>query len=171
MKRQRTVYRLTLVKEWNTDELKGYADLVSIGHPDFIEVKGVTYCGESKASNLTMSNVPWHHEVLKFVRTLADMLPDYELVCEHEHSNCTLIAHKKFLINGLWHTWIDYPKFHQLMKVYNDTEGVKTFTALDYTSATPGWSLIGSIERGFDPQETRWIRRNKKKQDNDDTGC
>ena len=36
---QRTVYRLTLVKAWNVDELKAYADLVSLGKPDFIEVK------------------------------------------------------------------------------------------------------------------------------------
>jgi tRNA wybutosine-synthesizing protein 1 len=63
-KGQRTVYRLTLVKEWNTSELEAYASLVSKGAPDFIEIKGVTYCGDSKASNLTMSNVPWHEEVL-----------------------------------------------------------------------------------------------------------
>ena len=36
---QRTVYRLTLVKEWNTEELDAYAELVSVGKPDFIEVK------------------------------------------------------------------------------------------------------------------------------------
>ena len=28
--------------------------------------QGVTYCGESKASTLTMENVPWHEEVLHF---------------------------------------------------------------------------------------------------------
>ena len=38
-KGQRTVYRLTLVKSWNTDEIKNYADLVSKGKPDFIEIK------------------------------------------------------------------------------------------------------------------------------------
>ena len=36
---QRTVYRLTLVKAWNTEELRSYADLVQLGNPDFIEVK------------------------------------------------------------------------------------------------------------------------------------
>ena len=36
---QRTVYRLTLVKAWNVDELQAYAELVSLGSPDFIEVK------------------------------------------------------------------------------------------------------------------------------------
>ncbi|NXU77606.1 TYW1 synthase, partial [Oreotrochilus melanogaster] len=38
-KHQRTVYRLTLVKAWNVDELRAYADLISLGKPDFIEVK------------------------------------------------------------------------------------------------------------------------------------
>ncbi|OBS77279.1 hypothetical protein A6R68_16256, partial [Neotoma lepida] len=36
---QRTVYRLTLVKCWNVEELQAYAELVSLGNPDFIEVK------------------------------------------------------------------------------------------------------------------------------------
>ncbi|XP_073648137.1 S-adenosyl-L-methionine-dependent tRNA 4-demethylwyosine synthase TYW1 isoform X4 [Tursiops truncatus] len=94
-KQQRTVYRLTLVKAWNVDELQAYAKLVSLGNPDFIEVKGVTYCGESSASSLTMANVPWHEEVVRFVCELVDLIPDYEIACEHEHSNCLLIAHKK----------------------------------------------------------------------------
>lgn len=58
-------------------------------------VQGVTYCGESSASSLTMANVPWHQEVVAFVQQLADMLPQYEIACEHEHSNCLLIAHTK----------------------------------------------------------------------------
>ena len=39
LQHQRTVYRLTLVKQWNTDELDAYASLVSKGTPDFIEIK------------------------------------------------------------------------------------------------------------------------------------
>lgn len=42
-----------------------------------------------------MANVPWHQEVVAFVQQLAAMLPEYEVACEHEHSNCLLIAHKK----------------------------------------------------------------------------
>ncbi|XP_014669662.1 PREDICTED: S-adenosyl-L-methionine-dependent tRNA 4-demethylwyosine synthase-like [Priapulus caudatus] len=38
-KRQRTVFRLTIVKSWNADEIQGYADLVEIGKPEFIEIK------------------------------------------------------------------------------------------------------------------------------------
>lgn len=33
--------------------------------------------------------------MLNFVQTYADLLSDYEVCCEHEHSNCVLIAHKK----------------------------------------------------------------------------
>ena len=50
-KGQRTVYRLTLVKGFNVEELDNYAKLVTIGNPDFIELKGVTYCGSSKGKN------------------------------------------------------------------------------------------------------------------------
>ncbi|KAG1668501.1 S-adenosyl-L-methionine-dependent tRNA 4-demethylwyosine synthase [Nymphon striatum] len=164
-KGQRTVYRLTLVKAWNTDELTNYAKLVSLGNPDFIEVKGVTYCGSSKASTLTMQNVPWHEEVLGFVQELVDQLPDYEIACEHEHSNCVLIANKKFKVEGKWHTWIDYTRFHELIKDFKKSN--KTFSSIDYMAETPSWSVIGSKEHGFDPIETRWYRKNRK----DISGC
>jgi tRNA wybutosine-synthesizing protein 1 len=42
--KQRTVFRLTLVKGFNMeDEVIGYADLIERGLPGFVEVKGVTY--------------------------------------------------------------------------------------------------------------------------------
>ncbi|XP_074870060.1 S-adenosyl-L-methionine-dependent tRNA 4-demethylwyosine synthase TYW1-like isoform X4 [Carettochelys insculpta] len=167
-KQQRTVYRLTLVKAWNVDELKAYADLVSLGKPDFIEVKGVTYCGESTASNLTMANVPWHDEVMHFVQELVDFIPDYDIACEHEHSNCLLIAHKKFNIDGEWYTWIDYDRFQELVQEYEKSGGSKTFTAADYIAKTPSWAVFGSRERGFDPLDTRFQRKNKTK---DISGC
>ena len=140
-----------LVKGWNAEEIDNYAKLVLIGKPDFIEVKGVTYCGTSKASKLTMENVPWHEEVIFFVQKLADQLSDYEIACEHEHSNCILISHKKFKKNDQWHTWIDYEKFQKLYKEFKASDGTKTFTALDYSVPTPAWSVFGSQERGFDP--------------------
>ncbi|XP_013376023.1 PREDICTED: S-adenosyl-L-methionine-dependent tRNA 4-demethylwyosine synthase isoform X2 [Chinchilla lanigera] len=195
-KRQRTVYRLTLVKSWNVDELQAYAELVSLGRPDFIEVKGVTYCGESSASSLTMANVPWHEEVVRFVCELVDLIPDYEIACEHEHSNCLLIAHKRidpnfsglflacdrhpqsaarhrlrppsFKIDGEWWTWIDYNRFQELVQEYEDSGGSKTFCAEDYVSRTPPWALFGASERGFDPKDTRHQRKSRSK---NVTGC
>jgi tRNA wybutosine-synthesizing protein 1 len=164
-KGQRTVFRLTLIKEWNVEELQNYAELVERGKPSFIEIKGVTYCGTSKASSLTMKNVPFHEEVLKFSEELCNATPflrdNYELSCEHEHSCCVLISHKKFKVNGEWHTWIDYPKFHELV------QSGKPFDALDYAAKSPSWALKDSPERGFDPEETRF-RRNKPYQK---SGC
>uniref|UniRef100_A0A672RV13 tRNA 4-demethylwyosine synthase (AdoMet-dependent) n=1 Tax=Sinocyclocheilus grahami TaxID=75366 RepID=A0A672RV13_SINGR len=167
-KQQRTVYRLTLVKAWNVDELKAYSDLIALGQPDFIEVKGVTYCGESSASSLTMANVPWHEEVVYFVQQLANLLPDYEIACEHEHSNCLLLAHNKFKVDREWWTWIDYERFQELIQEYEESGGTKSFSAMDYMAKTPSWAIFGARERGFDPSDTRFQRRNKTK---DISGC
>lgn len=49
----RTVYRLTLVGGFNFFDADNYAELVKLGEPDFIEVKGVTYCGTSNNAELT----------------------------------------------------------------------------------------------------------------------
>lgn len=54
------------------------------------------------------------------------------------------------------------------MNEYNWSNGVKSFTASDYVFPTPDWCVIGSNHRGFDPNETRWIRKSRKKED---TGC
>ncbi|XP_042343251.1 S-adenosyl-L-methionine-dependent tRNA 4-demethylwyosine synthase TYW1 [Plectropomus leopardus] len=167
-KRQRTVYRLTLVKAWNVEEMQAYSELIALGQPDFIEVKGVTYCGESSASSLTMANVPWHQEVVAFVQQLADMLPQYEIACEHEHSNCLLIAHTKFKVDGEWWTWIDYERFQELVQAHEKSGGQQSFSALDYMAKTPRWALFGADEQGFDPADTRFQRRNKTK---DISGC
>ena len=105
-----------------------------------------------------MDNVPWHEEVVHFVSQLAEKLPDYEISCEHEHSNCVLLTHKRFRVDGEWHTWIDYPRFHQLV-----AEG-KNFSSTDYMQPTPKWAVIGSSERGFDPQMTRFHRKGAKKE-------
>jgi len=167
-KGQRTVYRLTLVKGWNAEEMDNYAKLVEIGQPDFIEIKGVTFCGSSKASSLTMENVPWHTEVVRFVTDLVSRIPGYDIACEHEHSNCVLVASGKFCFEGQWMTWIDYDKFHELVEEYHKTG--KSFSGLDYMAPTPGWATYGAGERGFDPKETRWFRKGKAEM-NVDGGC
>lgn len=156
-KGQRTVYRLTLVKSWNTEELEGYARLVELGNPDLIEIKGVTFCGSSKSNSIRMENVPFHQEVINFSSQLVQLLnSNYEIASEHEHSCCVLIANKRFLINNKWHTWIDYEKFHQLIKTYYQSNGSMNFSSLDYVKQTPDWAVFGSKEKGFDPIENRF---------------
>jgi tRNA wybutosine-synthesizing protein 1 len=165
-KQQRTVYRMTLVKSYNMDEVEQYCDLIQEGEPDFIEIKAVTYCGKSDASNLTMQNVPWHYEVCSYAEAIVHTLNSranaritYGIATEHEHSCCILIAREdRFRINGQWHTWIDYPKFDELIQEYYDSNGAKTFTGVDYLAPTPDWALYKSSERGFDPKESRYRR-------------
>lgn len=176
-KGQRTVARLTVVKGWNSDEVEGYAKLIALGHTSLVEVKGVTFCGKSDASNLNMSNTPWHHEVVTLtvnlrdelakLREQDDQIPEYGLACEHKHSCSVLLARvDQFSETNpatgerVWKTWIDYDKFHELA-MQNAQDPSFTFAVEDYTAETPAWALFGATEEGFDPTDTR--HRKKKK--------
>jgi len=155
-KGQRTVFRLTLVKDHNMQEIANYVELIRRGRPSFIEVKGVTYCGYSGASNLTMANVPYHKEVIEFCKKLVEVIGGgYEIAAEHAHSCSILIASTDFKINGEWYTHIDYKKFFELL------ETGKPFNSLDYVAKTPEWAIFGAPEAGFDPNETRFYRKGK----------
>ncbi|KAG6672362.1 hypothetical protein I3842_16G053600 [Carya illinoinensis] len=158
-KQQRTVYRLTLVKGWNIEDIDAYSKLFSIGKPDFVEIKGVTYCGSSATSKLTMENVPWHSDVKAFSEALAlRSQGEYEVACEHVHSCCVLLANtEKFKVNGKWFTWIDYEKFHDLVA------SGKPFDSMDYMAATPSWAVYGAEEGGFDPDQSRYKKERHHK--------
>lgn len=151
---QRTVFRLTLVKDFNTDGVEGYADMVERSLPCFIEVKGVTYCGTSKSNPLTMQNVPFYEEVKKFVEslnaTLAGRGLEYGIAAEHAHSCCILIAQKRFQIDGVWHTTINYDRFFDLLESGAD------FGPMDYIAPTHEWAHYG--KGGFNPEDTRYIK-------------
>ena len=98
----------------------------------------------------------------------------YSIATEHEHSCCILIAREdKFKPNGVWHTWIDYDKFDQLINryyhsrsrdssEYGNTGKDFTFTSEDYMCITPEWALYKSLEKGFDPQDNRWRRKQQQ---------
>lgn len=153
---QRTVYRLTLVKGFNIEDVEGYADMVERGRPSFIEVKGATFCGNSDSNSLRMSNIPFYQEVQGFVEALERELRSrgctYSLAAEHAHSCCVLLANDSFKINGKWYTHIDYPRFFELL------ESGKEFGPLDYISETPDWAYWGSEEAGFNPVDVRHYR-------------
>lgn len=162
--RQRTVFRLTLVKGFNIeDEAEGYADLVERGLPCFVEVKGVTYCGTSTSSNagLTMANVPFYQEVCDFVVALEKALRkrglEYGIAAEHAHSCCILLASERFRVNGKWHTLIDYDRFFELL----EEKGLDgDFSPEDYMgAATPEWATWGN--GGFDPRDQRVDRKGR----------
>ncbi|KAK1746966.1 S-adenosyl-L-methionine-dependent tRNA 4-demethylwyosine synthase [Skeletonema marinoi] len=142
-------------------------------------VKGVTFCGKSDASNLNMSNSPWHHEVLQFTKLLLkelnaireggdDLMPEYDLACEHKHSCSVLLARvDQFAVpdendptKRKWRTWIDYDKFQELAAKHA-ADPTFTFGVEDYVADTPSWAVAGADEEGFDPTDNR--HRKKKK--------
>lgn len=159
--RMRTVFRLTLVKGFNIDEeVEGYADLVALGLPCFVEIKGVTYCGTSSSAGagLTMQNVPFYDEITTFVEALDAALNrkglEYGIAAEHEHSCCVLIASKRFYVEEKWHTLIDYEKFFERL------ESGQEFSPEDYMGPpTPEWATWG--QGGFDPADERVDRKGK----------
>lgn len=162
--RQRTVFRLTLVKGFNVDdEVVGYADLVEKSLPCFVEVKGVTYCGTSTSSSagLSMANVPFYAEVCDFVTALERELNNrglhYGIAAEHAHSCCILLGSERFRVNGKWRTLIDYDRFFDLLEE-KGPDG--DFTPEDYMGGeTPEWATWGN--GGFDPRDQRVDRKGR----------
>lgn len=163
---QRTVFRLTLVKGFNSDPntVVEYADLVEKGLPCFVEVKGVTYCGNSTSAGagLTMQNVPFYEEVVQFVEGLNDELNrrglEYGIAAEHAHSCCILLASNRFKKDGKWHTRINYPRFFELLESGKTDE---EWGPEDYMHETEEWATWG--KGGFDPKDERVYRKGKKK--------
>lgn len=76
-----------------------------------------------------MQNIPWHEEVVHFVQKLMDLLPEYEIACEHEHSNCVLTANTKVgrcllkififcVCKGSKFLFADFRKLHETWGVF-----------------------------------------------------
>lgn len=162
--RQRTVFRLTLVKGFNIDdEVTGYADLVEKALPCFVEVKGVTYCGTSTSAGagLSMANVPFYAEVCEFVTALDQELNrrglEYGIAAEHAHSCCILLGSERFRVAGRWRTLINYERFFELLEE-KGPDG--DFSPEDYMGEeTPEWATWGN--GGFDPRDQRVDRKGR----------
>lgn len=135
-KKGRTCIRLTLVKGVNDVEPENYAKLIEKGSPDFIEVKAYMFVGASR-QRLKKENMPWHEEVVDFSKKLLEHLDEYEIVSEHIPSRVVLLAKKKFKIDGIWNTWIDFDKWHGLVNSEKD------FDVLDFVRKTLQTGLSG----------------------------
>jgi tRNA wybutosine-synthesizing protein 1 len=139
-KKQRTCIRLTMIKGVNMIHPKKYAEHIIKGDSDFIEVKAYMFIGPSM-QRLSKDNMPLHEEVVVFSKELEKHLPNHEIVSEHIPSRVVMFAKKKYKKDGVWNTWIDYPKFDKLYQEFVD-EG-KEFTSDDYSIKTPQVGLSG----------------------------
>lgn len=147
-KKQRTCIRLTMVKDVNNHAFEKYAELIKRGNSDFVEIKAYMFVGASTL-RLKKDNMPKHEEVVAYAKELEKYLPEYEIVSEHISSRVVMLAKKKFKIDGKWHTWIDFEKYHELVNSGNN------FSTDDYLKETPHTGLSGKKTDDFIPKRAR----------------
>ena len=89
----RKVFRLSMVKGLNMTDPKGYAELIKIGRPQYVEVKGFVFVGGSRnpKRGLSYDRMPDKQEILEFAQRIADesgyLMTDY-----HEKSKVALLC-------------------------------------------------------------------------------
>lgn len=59
----RRVLRITVVRNVNDSDAEGYARLISVANPDYVEVKAYEWVGESQ-SRLPKSSMPWMSDIV-----------------------------------------------------------------------------------------------------------
>jgi tRNA wybutosine-synthesizing protein 1 len=96
-KRQRTVLRMTLVKNMNMkdNQAREYAKLMLKASPMFIEVKGYMSVGYAR-KRLGYETMPTHEEIRHFARLLEkELKPKYKILDEKIESRIVLLGRKK----------------------------------------------------------------------------
>ena len=94
--RTRRAFRLTLVRGLNLTDAKGYASLIKLGKPHYVEVKGFVFVGGSRnpKRGLEFDQMPQKQEILSFAEEIAKesgyLLTDY-----HKSSNVALLCASK----------------------------------------------------------------------------
>lgn len=86
----RTAIRITLVKGQNFFNSAGYARLIELAKPDFVEIKSYMHLGYSR-KRLDRSAMPLHKEILQFSNELAREL-DYKRLDDVELSRVALLS-------------------------------------------------------------------------------
>lgn len=88
-KKTRTVLRLTLVRGINMTDAEGYAKLIKIAQPKFVEVKAYMCVGFSR-KRLKYTDMPLHSEVKAFAKEISKH-SEYKLVDEKKNSRVVLL--------------------------------------------------------------------------------
>lgn len=86
----RTVLRLTMIKNRNMTDEKGYANIIKKSKPRFVEIKSYMWVGHSK-ENLERDNMPTHEDIKEFSRKI-EKLTGYKIIDEKENSRVVLLA-------------------------------------------------------------------------------
>ena len=91
--RPRNVLRMSLVKNLNMFDEEGYAKLIKIAMPDYVEVKGFSFVGGARGSmrNLKYTDMPVHNEIREFADKIAES-SSYIVSNEHKTSRIVLLS-------------------------------------------------------------------------------
>lgn len=89
-KEARTLFRITAVKNLTIIDAKGYSKLIKMSKPDFVEIKGYAWLGESR-QRLKNSNVPTMKELREFAKEI-EKLSGYSIKAEDERSRVVLLS-------------------------------------------------------------------------------
>lgn len=97
----RTVIRLTLIHNLNMNDesLNGYAGLIEIAKPHFIEVKSYMWLGNSK-KKLNPRDMPYPEEIISFCSKLIKLIP-YEISDAQEISRVVLLKRKDCKVGNM----------------------------------------------------------------------
>jgi len=88
--KERTVLRITSIKNKNMEKPEKYAEIIDKHNVDFVEIKAYMYVGYSR-KRLEKENMPSHEEVKEFTKNINEHL-DYELIDEKPISRVTLLS-------------------------------------------------------------------------------
>jgi len=86
----RKVLRITAVRNINMKDPEGFARMIEVARPDFVEVKAYMYIGYSRR-RLDIENMPLFYEVHEFAEELASA-SGMEIVDESRESRVVLLA-------------------------------------------------------------------------------
>jgi tRNA wybutosine-synthesizing protein 1 len=89
----RRTFRLTLVRGLNMVDAEGYARLIGIGKPHYVEVKGFVFVGGARnpKRGLEFGQMPRKEEIIAFAKEIAAE-SGYRFVDYHESSNVALLC-------------------------------------------------------------------------------
>lgn len=87
---KRTAIRITLTKGVNMHDPQGYASLIGLAEPDYVELKAYMHLGFSR-KRLSRDHMPSHDEVLDFSKKVANAL-DYCIADDSGGSRVVLLS-------------------------------------------------------------------------------
>jgi tRNA wybutosine-synthesizing protein 1 len=89
----RTVARLTVAEGYNLIDPLGYAEMIQMMKPSFIEVKGVVHVGATE-KRIPRSAMPSHDRIYSFAQELEN-LTEYKIVEESDVSRLVILSNGK----------------------------------------------------------------------------